>query len=98
MKKESIIKAEKAESYYLKLIEEKQLELIWHPDRREECSIVFSTRAVYSSPEDTPMSCFRELNMFHLLLSDLRKDWNDDSWKLYAIKAVSYTHLTLPTT
>lgn len=93
MKKESIIKAEKAESYYLKLIEEKQLELIWHPDRREECSIVFSTRAVYSSPEDTPMSCFRELNMFHLLLSDLRKDWNDDSWKLYAIKAVKYLRM-----
>lgn len=43
MNKESIIKAEKAESYYLKLIEEKQLELIWHPDRREECSIVFSS-------------------------------------------------------
>lgn len=97
MNKESIIKAEKAENYYLKLIEEKQLELIWHPDRREECSIVFSSgeaiRAVYSSPEDTPMSCFREMNMFHLLLGDLRKDWNDDSWKLYAIKAVKYLRM-----
>lgn len=85
------------EGYYLQLIEEKQLELIWHPGRREECCIVFSsgeaTRAVYSYPEDTPMSFFRELNMFHLLLGDLQKGWNDDSWKPYAIKAIKYLRM-----
>ena len=27
------------EAYFLQLVEEKQLELIWHPDRREKCEI-----------------------------------------------------------
>lgn len=97
MRQKSIMNVEEAETYYLRLVEEKQLELIWHPDRREECCIVFSSgeavRAVYSYPEDTPMSFFRELNMFHLLLGDLRKSWNDDSWKPYAIKAVKYLRM-----
>ena len=31
------MKVEATENYYLELIEKKQLELIRHPDRREEC-------------------------------------------------------------
>lgn len=95
MKKKCIIKAERTETYYLKLVEEKQLELIWHPDRREKCGIQVTVKdhssIVYSYREDTPMSFFRELNMFYLLLGDLQEDWSDDSWKPYAIKAVKYT-------
>ena len=86
------------EEYYDELIEEKQLELIWHPDRREKCGIQFlageASRVVYSYPEDTPMSFFRELNMFYLFLSDLQmNNWKDDSWKLCAIKAISYLRM-----
>ena len=89
------MKVEATENYYLELIEKKQLELIRHPDRREECGIQFmagdASRIVYSYPEDTPMSFFRELNMFYLFLCDLQlESWNDDSWKPYAIKAVKY--------
>lgn len=98
IKKKSTINVEEAEIYYLKLIEEKQLELIWHPDRREQCGIQFlagdSSRIVYSYSENTPMSFFRELNMFYLFLSDLQmEDWTYDSWKPYAIKAVSYLRM-----
>lgn len=98
IKKKSTINVEEVEIYYLKLIEEKQLELIWHPDRREQCGIQFlagdSSRIVYSYSENTPMSFFRELNMFYLFLSDLQvEDWTYDSWKPYAIKAVSYLRM-----
>ena len=34
------MKVEATENYYLELIEKKQLELIRHPDRREECGIL----------------------------------------------------------
>lgn len=30
------------EAYFLQLVEEKQLELIWPPEQREECSITFT--------------------------------------------------------
>lgn len=97
MKKKCIIKAERTETYYLKLVEEKQLELIWHPDRREKCGIQVTVKdhssIVYSYREDTPMSFFRELNMFYLLLGDLQEDWSDDSWKPYAIKTVKYLRM-----
>ena len=98
MKQRNIINVEETETYYLKLVEEKQLELIWHPDRREKCGIQFlageSSRIVYSYSEDTPMSFFRELNMFYLFLCDLQMEsWNDDSWKPYAIKAIQYLRM-----
>lgn len=98
MEQRNIINVEETETYYLKLVEEKQLKLIWHPDRRKKCGIQFlvgeSSRIVYSYSEDTPMSFFRELNMFYLFLCDLQMgNWNDDSWRPYAIKAVKYLRM-----
>ena len=40
---------ENLEEEYAKLVEEKQLELIWHPERREEYKISFSVDNVVRS-------------------------------------------------
>ena len=40
MNKNQAVKEQKA--YFLQLVEDKQLELIWHPDRREKCEIAFT--------------------------------------------------------
>ena len=60
------------EAYFLQLVEEKQLELIWHPDRREKCEITFtyehSAMAVYVYREDGPMVAFREYAMYLLFI------------------------------
>ena len=73
------------EAYFLQLVEDKQLELIWHPDRREKCEITFTYEhrawAVYVYREDCPMSAFREYAMFMLFmfyadcLADDYEDW-----------------------
>lgn len=88
----------KLENFYLQLIEEKQLELISHPERREECGIQFATefssRIVYSYRGDTPISVFRELNMCRLFLLDLQlNDWSEEDWKPYALKAICYLRM-----
>ena len=82
------------EAYFLQLVEEKQLELIWHLDRREKCEITFtyghSAWAVYVYRED-PMSAFREYAMFLLFMcyADCLADDYED-WKPAAAKAVNY--------
>lgn len=82
------------EAYFLQLVEEKQLELIWLPDRREKCEITFtyghSAWAVYVYRED-PMSAFREYAMFLLFMcyADCLADDYED-WKPAAAKAVNY--------
>lgn len=88
----------KLENFYLQLIEEKQLELIWHPERREECGIQFATEfssiIIYSYRGDTPICVFRELNMCRLFLSNLQfNDWSEEDWKPYALKAISYLRM-----
>ena len=60
------------ETCFLHLIEETQLDLIWHPDRREKCEITFTHGhreiEVYVYREDCPMSAFREYAMFLLFM------------------------------
>ncbi len=83
------------EAYFLQLVEDKQLELIWHPDRREKCEITFTHghRAieVYVYREDCPMSAFREYAMFMLFMfyADCLADGQED-WKPAAAMAVNY--------
>ena len=83
------------ETYFLRLVEDKQLELIWHPDRREKCEITFTHghRAieVYVYREDCPMSAFREYAMFMLFMfyADCLADGQED-WKPAAAMAVNY--------
>ena len=83
------------EAYFLQLVEEKQLELIWHPDRREKCEITFTYEhrawAVYVYREDCPMSAFREYAMFMLFMfyADCLADDYED-WKPAAAMAVNY--------
>ena len=83
------------ETYFLRLVEDKQLELIWHPDRREKCEITFTHghRAieVYVYREDCPMSAFREYAMFMLFMfyADCLADDYED-WKPAAAMAVNY--------
>ena len=83
------------EAYFLQLVEEKQLELIWHPDRREKCEITFtyehSAMAVYVYREDCPMVAFREYAMYLLFImyaNCLANGLKD--WKPAAAKAVNY--------
>lgn len=83
------------EAYFLQLVEEKQLELIWHPDRREKCVITFTyehrATEVYIYREDCPMSAFREYAMFMLFMfyADCLEDDYED-WKPAAAMAVNY--------
>ena len=83
------------ETYFLRLVEDKQLELIWHPDRREKCEITFTHghRAieVYVYREDCPMSAFREYAMFMLFMfyADCLADGQED-WKPAAARALKY--------
>lgn len=83
------------ETYFLRLVEDKQLELIWHPDRREKCEITFThghrAMEVYVYREDCPMSAFREYAMFMLLMfyADCLADGQED-WKPAAAMAVNY--------
>ena len=92
MKKCQTVKEQ--EAYFLQLVEDKQLELIWHPDRREKCEITFtyghSAWAVYVYRED-PMSAFREYAMFLLFMcyADCLADDYED-WKPAAAMAVNY--------
>lgn len=83
------------EAYFLQLVEEKQLELIWHPDRREKCEITFtyehSAMAVYVYREDCPMVAFQEYAMYLLFImyaNCLANGLKD--WKPAAAKAVNY--------
>ena len=83
------------ETYFLRLVEDKQLELIWHPDRREKCEIAFtyehSAMAVYVYREDCPMVAFREYAMYLLFImyaNCLANGLKD--WKPAAAKAVNY--------
>ena len=83
------------EAYFLQLVEEKQLELIWHPDRREKCEITFtyehSAMAVYVYREDCPMVAFQEHAMYLLFImyaNCLANGLKD--WKPAAAKAVNY--------
>lgn len=83
------------EAYFLQLVEDKQLELIWHPDRREKCEIAFThgyrAMKVYVYREDCPMSAFREYAMFLLFMfyaNCLADDYED--WKPAAAMAVNY--------
>ena len=83
------------EACFLQLVEDKQLELIWHPDRREKCEIAFThgyrAMKVYVYREDCPMSAFREYAMFLLFMfyaNCLADDYED--WKPAAAMAVNY--------
>ncbi len=83
------------ETYFLRLVEDKQLELIWHPDRREKCEIAFtyehSAMAVYVYREDCPMVAFREYAMYLLFImyaNCLANGLKD--WKPAAAMAVNY--------
>lgn len=52
---------------------------------------------LYAYAEDTPMSVFKELNMFRLFLTHLQFDGlTNGDWKAYALKAVSYLRLLPP--
>ncbi len=79
---------ENLEEEYAKLVEEKQLELIWHPERREEYKISFSVdnvvRSFYFFRNDPPMSVFYEFTYFYLYmyLIEMKSDWMK-----YAVKA-----------
>ena len=93
MKKCQTVKEQ--EAYFLQLVEDKQLELIWHPDRREKCEIAFThgyrAMKVYVYREDCPMSAFREYAMFMLFMfyADCLADDQKD-WKPAAAMAVNY--------
>lgn len=84
------------EEYFLQLVEEKQLELIWHPEQREKCSIFFKdeeyrAQIIYIYRDDCPMSAFREFGMFLLLLfyaGNLAEAGK--SWIQYAALAANY--------
>ena len=84
-----MVDIENLEEEYAKLVEEKQIELIWHPERREEYKISFSVGNVVRSfcfyRNDPPMSVFHECTYFYLYmyLVEMKSDW-----KKYAIKAV----------
>ena len=57
---------DKQEARLEKLIEEKQIELIHHPERRDKVMIILpiegpGTSCIYIYKEDTPMSVFREV-------------------------------------
>ena len=89
------------EAYFLQLVEEKQLELIWHPERREECSILFSyehsAQAIYVHREYCPMSAFREYAMSLLLVFYAEKLAEaGKAWIPYAALSVNYLR-KLPT-
>ena len=89
------------EAYFLQLVEEKQLEFIWHPDRREKCEIAFThehrAMTIYVYREDCPMSAFREYAMFHLLMWYAGSLADDGKvWVSYAARAASYLR-ELPT-
>lgn len=91
------------EAYFLQLVEEKQFELIWHPERREECSIFFSygdsAQIVYVYREDCPMSAFREYAMSLLLIFYAEKLAEvGKSWLPYAALAVNYLRKLPPET
>ena len=79
---------ENLEEEYAKLVEEKQIELIWHPERREEYKISFSVdnvvRSFYFFRNDPPMSVFYEFTYFYLYmyLIEMKSDWMK-----YAVKA-----------
>lgn len=83
------------EACFLQLVEDKQLELIWHPDRREKCEIAFThgyrAMKVYVYREDCSMSAFREYAMFMLFMfyADCLADGQED-WKPAAAMAVNY--------
>ena len=83
------------EACFLQLVEDKQLELIWHPDRREKCEIAFThgyrAMEVYVYREDCPMSAFREYAMFMLFMfyADCLADGRED-WKSAAARALKY--------
>lgn len=59
---------ENLEEEYAKLVEEKQLELIWHPERREEYKISFSVdnvvRSFYFLEMILPCQFFMSLRIF----------------------------------
>lgn len=78
------------ETYFLQLIEEKQVELIWNPSRREVCTIPYLIEGergiLYCYAEETPISLFKELNMVHLWL--IAAERPDKEWKPYASKAL----------
>ena len=83
------------ETCFLHLIEETQLDLIWHPDRREKCEITFTHGhreiEVYVYREDCPMSAFREYAMFLLFMvyADCLAI-NSEDWKPAAARALKY--------
>ena len=83
------------ETYFLRLVEDKQLELTWHPDRREKCEITFThghrAMEVYVYREDCPMSAFREYAMFLLFMFYAGHQADEfEDWIPYAAKAINY--------
>lgn len=91
----SIQALKRREKYFLQLVEEKQLELIWHPEQREKCSISFaygySAQIIYVYREDCPMSAFREYAMFLLFMFYAGHQADEfEDWIPYAAKAINY--------